>query len=315
MDEINGLSEAEQADKIFFDYLIKAYGVFLEGTDDFDGMDQALVANFDKKNEEIIREVEKLKKELAVLEREWSSLSESESPLTLLEREKSILQTDKEKFQSYISHLETKKMKLSETVEVLKQDILQSEKAIEQLYQDKQTLSDTVDAQELSPTDVDRMNAERDQLVQSLESTRNHLDEINKKVWNGEITLQKTMDRLERSVQEFNAHLYKLDLSDLQGSEFASLKQELELNVNVPTKHQMISMDLIRDFKPACNAYIVHQKKKTHELQEKIFVLQEKLDNISWNLIQKQEQLAVLANSVENCNARYQDQKQVFVFM
>ena len=64
------------------------------------------------------------------------------------------------------------------------------------LQEEKINLQATVDAQEISPADVDRMNSERDQLVKSLEVVGNKLDEVNKDIWEKEIGIQKKMDQV-----------------------------------------------------------------------------------------------------------------------
>ncbi|KAI8905229.1 hypothetical protein EDD86DRAFT_74029 [Gorgonomyces haynaldii] len=142
------------------------------------------------------------------------------------------------------------------------------------------------------------MHAERDQLVQSIENQRQHLDDINKKVWQGEITLQKTMDRLEKNVSEFNSILYKLGMS----------QQELELLVNAKTPEQMTSLDL-NQFKSECQCYIQDQKKAIRLIHDEILNLQEQTDTLQWNNQQRQEQIQVLEQSVENLNKRYQEDK------
>ena len=61
---------------------------------------------------------------------------------------------------------------------------------------EKIQLQQTVDAQEISPADVDRMNSERDQLIKSLEVVSAKMDELNKDIWEREIGIQKKMDQV-----------------------------------------------------------------------------------------------------------------------
>lgn len=309
------VDQAAQAEKIFFDYLVKAYDVFLAGSDDYAAMDKTLNANFgtpfltlDRKNKQVIKHVEKISKSCSVLERELATLSHAESPLVVVERERGILEADKEKFQNYLSHIKIKLEKLNDSVSALNDDMTSIEAEMEKLYAEKQELSETVDLQELSPADVDRMNSERDQLVQSLEAARTALDDINKRVWQSEITMQKTMDRLEKSVQDFNTGVYKLDISDKE--RFPGLVSELELSVQANSRKSMVSIDLLNVCKPSCTSYINAQRNGCHKINDETYALQEKVDTVSWAHLQKQEQVSILASSVECCNTRYQEQKQ-----
>jgi kinetochore protein NDC80 len=111
----------------------------------------------EKKDERVKKDLEKLNNEYAVLEKEWNNLSQNEAPKTVLEREKAILESDREKFKSYIAHVESKKAKLLETVKSLQQEFDQSEQSVKKLSAEREDLAAQVDAQDLSPADVDRM--------------------------------------------------------------------------------------------------------------------------------------------------------------
>lgn len=184
----------------------------MAGSDNFESMDASLMANFDRKNNSIIKEVDRLSKEQANLERELQSLLDSEvnnliylqNPLTIVERERAILLSDKEKFQNYLNHIQSKRDNYIKNLAKLKEDLTVSEVTLTQLYSEKQELTKVVDSQELSPADVDRMNATRDQLATSLATCRENLDNINQSVWKSEIAVQKNMDMLEKKVQEFS---------------------------------------------------------------------------------------------------------------
>lgn len=79
MEEESGLYPIHnQAERMFFDYLGKAYSFFLAGNDNYDGMDDDLIGNFDRKNEQTIKDVEKLQRENEILEEEHKALTENE---------------------------------------------------------------------------------------------------------------------------------------------------------------------------------------------------------------------------------------------
>lgn len=104
-------------EKIFYDYLCKAYKVFLSGSDDFDGMVRELGSNFEQKNEIVSAELSKLTASVATLEKEYQSFVSEESPLNKAEREKNIYANDIEKFKKFMSHLQIKKQKFIESIE------------------------------------------------------------------------------------------------------------------------------------------------------------------------------------------------------
>jgi len=109
-----GAEIPNHAEQLFFAYLSRAYGVFLAGEDDFTEMEKELADNFDRKNEHTLKEIEKLEAENEDLLAQVKTLRLDNSPLSILEREGSVLNSDKEKFNQYIDYLKTKKAKLHE---------------------------------------------------------------------------------------------------------------------------------------------------------------------------------------------------------
>ncbi|KAH9262042.1 hypothetical protein BASA82_000871 [Batrachochytrium salamandrivorans] len=131
------IGDSRQPEKIFHDYVIRTYIAFLEGSDDFDAIDRELMNSFDRKNEATIRDVERMRREHHALEEELASLTQGESPLDSLIRENSILGSDKEKFQTYIAHVEVKEQKLQEGLLSAKQELDIQEDELAQVTAEK----------------------------------------------------------------------------------------------------------------------------------------------------------------------------------
>ncbi|KAJ3271869.1 kinetochore-associated Ndc80 complex subunit ndc80 [Terramyces sp. JEL0728] len=309
-EDSSDLNENEQAEKMFFEYLTKAYSLWLSGANDLDIIDRTLLENFERKDEKNKKDIEKLNKEYEILEKEWNTLRKSESPLTLLEREEGLLLSDKEKFQNYIAHIEAKKQKLYESVLFLQQEFEASEETVKNLTSERAHLNATVDAQELSPTDVDRMNAERDQLSKNLQKLSVQLDDINKAVWNKEIAVQKKMDSLERSCEKFNSLLYKLDLLGRSNPKFSALSQELKIDVQQSKVDAMVSINLRKQVKPSLFVLIESYKNAFFKITDECIALSEKLDSFNWNVIKKREEIQSIESKIHLLSDRYNQEKE-----
>ncbi|KAI8849418.1 HEC/Ndc80p family-domain-containing protein [Chytridium lagenaria] len=267
------------AEKVFFEYLTKAYAVFLAGDDNYDSMDRELISNFDRKNEKIVNEVQKLNHEHEILSREWANLRESESPLTVAEKENQTLHSDIDKFKQYIIHLETKKEKLVEQVKSLEEDLSSKESELAKVSSEKAELQKTVDMQEISPADVDRMTAEREQLVRTLESMAAKTDECQRTIWEKEITLQKKIDQLEKHMQEYNTLAYKLGL-DRNNISQDDVQFSIDFNAGSISPDNDLSDRLRADY----NASL-------HVSQDELIALQEVLDKLTEAISEKNEGL------------------------
>lgn len=173
------------------------------------------------------------------------------------------MEGDKEKFKNYITHVQGKQQKLIDTCSSLSQEFDASgiiysfksrlffnlhqktlEETVKKLTKEREALQATVDAQDLSPADVDRLNAERDQLAKSLALTSQNLDTVTKQVWAQEIALQKKMDVLERCVDKVNALLYKLEVLGSTDPHLESLSRDIEVFVQQSRPESMVSVNL-----------------------------------------------------------------------
>ncbi len=93
-----------------------------------------------------------------------------------------------------------------------------------------------MEAQLISPADVDRMHAERDSLTKSLEVVSAKLQALSQSVWESEMTAQKRMDSVEKYVQLFNGYSYKLGLNKVAG--------ELHVDMQAAVMEDMLSIRL-----------------------------------------------------------------------
>ncbi|KAJ3218694.1 rRNA-binding ribosome biosynthesis protein rpf2 [Dinochytrium kinnereticum] len=298
------------AEKVFFEYLTKAYAVFLAGDDNYDSMDRELISNFDRKNEKIVAEVGKLNNEHEILSREWSNLRDSESPLTVAEKENQTLHSDIEKFKQYILHLESKKEKLIEQVKALDEDLSVKEAELAKISSEKADLQRTVDMQEISPADVDRMTAEREQLVRSLESLAAKTDECQRTIWEKEITLQKKIDQLEKHTQEYNTLAYQLGLEKSNLSP-ADIQFSIDFNAASIDPGNDLSDRLRTRVKPSLVTLRADYNSSLHVSQDELIALQETLDSLTESISEKNDELQVIESRISKLTSQYNDERNI----
>ncbi|KAI9353822.1 HEC/Ndc80p family-domain-containing protein [Obelidium mucronatum] len=301
-----------QGEKVFFTYLTKAYAVFLAGDDNYDAMDDELIANFDRKNEKTVKDVEKLKLEHDVLSKEWTSLRESESPLTLAERESATLASDIEKFKQYIAHLELKKQKLEDQVKVVDEELISKESELDKQTIEKTELTQIVDAQPISPADVDRMTSEREQLVRSLEALAKKADETNKVFWEKEMAVQKKMDQLEKLVQSFNTLSYDLGFLSPESKDSEGINFELELYFNSSKADEVVSVDLQNTIKPLLLKIRSKYNANAHACEDEAIAVQENLDRLTEAHAEKCDELMALETKITKLNDQFNEEKEVY---
>ena len=236
------MTEQQKAELTFFEYLEKAYLLWMAGHNDFEIIDQELFKSFDVKHQAVQQELNDLSETKQVLEKELQSLSHS--LLNQAQKEHSMFCQEKQKFLEFINIIQEKVKVLENEMINLNEEMVQSQETMERLQNENKVLSRRVEKQELSPSDVERMTSERDNLSKNIKLVNAKLDDLNTQVWNKEILIQKTMDSLEKLVEKFNTILYKLDLINNSDEKLACLRNEIELFLIQTKTKDMVSQDL-----------------------------------------------------------------------
>ena len=239
-DDNEELNEQQKAEQTFFEYLEKAYVLWLDGQDDFEVIDQELLKSFDLKQQRVENDIKELSDDKLGLENELKDLETS--LLQMAKKELSMFVKEKEKFGGFINTVDEKFEQLKVDYKLLLEEMQQSQETMEMLSKENKVLAKRVEKQELSPADVERMTTERDNLSKNIKLVNAKLDDLNTEVWDREIMIQKTMDSLEKLVEKFNTNLYKLDLINNNDPRFSGLKNEIELYL--VKANNMVSQDL-----------------------------------------------------------------------
>lgn len=183
---------------------------------------------------------------------------------------------------------------------------------LKQLNSERTQLQTQIDAQEISPADVDRMNLDREQLSQSIQNTTLKLESLNASVWQKEILLQKKHDQLDKVVTNFNASVYKIGLVDRSTTK---LRIEMEFNVHGQTPEKMIKPDIQGVLKGVMQKLKAKYVGSTHGFQDECLALGESLDRLNEQAAHKLDELAVLENQIKRSNQMYTEEKDVIVLL
>lgn len=140
-----------------------------------------------------------------------------------------------------------------------------------------------VDAQDICPEDIDRMNADKEQLLKTLESLASAKDEASRVFWDRELQVQKHLDTVEKAVQEYTFVCERIGLLPAQAETF-----ELSFNPHAARSDALLNVDMsmvlarLGTLREEHNATI-------HAAQDKLLGLQESLDRLVETLADKQD--------------------------
>ncbi|KAJ2725209.1 kinetochore-associated Ndc80 complex subunit ndc80 [Coemansia sp. Benny D115] len=340
---------AQFVDRVFFDYLSQAYPVWLNSGVEPEELESILAKQFEQKNAHLIEETAEVERRLANAKAELEALQSNESPLIQLERERVELISDKEKLDSYIQKLEGKNQRMIDIIANQKQqhDAAQVEQLT--LEKEKAEVQEIVDAQQISTEDVDRMNSERNQLLETLKAAQEKVQEANKAVWDREMRLQRVLDDVESLVQDYSLKAHNLgfigsrknvinmdavlkhtdnddddaEMADANGlpglpesakdDPLGGVNIELTVDIRTEDRQKVASVDLRRDVRPALQRACDVFASQLHATQTAVLELREKMDQLSESRMEQEELVEEMDKQAKRHNQRYLELREIIM--
>ncbi|NXR95223.1 NDC80 protein, partial [Hypocryptadius cinnamomeus] len=177
--------------KLFMDYCVKCYDLFMKGRDTFEELDAEVQSklkdlfNIDPfQIESLAAENKRLQEEIARLEKEKES--EPDRRVTL-RNVKSSLQADVQKYQAYLANLESHIAILDQKLESVNDEVETAEMEVEAMKQENARLRHILDNQKYSAADIERINHERNELQQTINKLTKELEAEEHQLWNEEL--------------------------------------------------------------------------------------------------------------------------------
>ena len=321
--EIEIEDETNQSELLFFEYLTKAYQLFLAGSDDFTEAEKEMQQEFERRNEFALSEVERLSIEKDEVKGELEDLDETSPPLEALAKQKEVLLHDKSLMVDYIVHLESKKEKIKSLNSQMQKQLELNERELLELQNQVRDLQERVNAQPIPPSEVEKMTTERDNLLMSLDAVSKTVEEGRREVQEKEAILQTRFQDLDRLITRFNSLGYRVGIIPMT-ARYAN-KQDFELklvrDIDV-TQHvlmssssqirpdQLVNRDLRNEIKPKLHKLRQTLGSQIHREQDEALKLQELLDRLSESLVDKREELEGIEARISSFMEQYQEAKE-----
>ncbi|XP_046526951.1 kinetochore protein NDC80 homolog [Equus quagga] len=202
--------------KLFLDYTIKCYESFMTGADSFEEMNAELQSklkdlfNVDaSKLESLAAKNKALNEQIAKLEQEREK---EPNRLESLRKLKASLQADVQKYQAYMSNLESHSAILDQKLSGLDEEISRVEIECETMKQENTRLQNIVDNQKYSVADIERINHERNELQQTINKLTKDLEAEQQQLWNEELKYARGKEAIETQLAEYHKLARKLKL-------------------------------------------------------------------------------------------------------
>ncbi|XP_054141227.1 kinetochore protein NDC80 homolog [Melozone crissalis] len=202
--------------KLFMDYCVKCYDLFMKGRDTFEEVDAEVQSklkdlfNIDPfQIESLEAENKRLQEEIARLEKEKES--EPDRRVTL-RNVKSSLEADVQKYQAYLANMKSHISILDQKLESLNDEVETAGAEVEAMKQENARLRHILDNQKYSAADIERINHERNELQQTINKLNKELQAERDQMWNEEIKYARNRDAIEMQLAEYHKLARKLKL-------------------------------------------------------------------------------------------------------
>jgi len=326
--EEEGLGIASE--KIVFRYMSKCYNAWLAENDDHEEFEREMQDAFEERDAVFLDDLHELEVENAARKKELEELNESHQPLQKLEEEKAVLEGDAKKFERYISVMDDKIQRYTENIEKIKKEIAIAQADLEKTEKHKATLQAQVDAQGLTPQDIDRMNTEREKLNQGLAQVSTKLLEAQDKLSAQEARAQSKLEELDRAVSRYNTLAYQIGITPSTAPKAKGKEYELQIlplqdfegsqgeNGKLVTDNrtgyqpsQILNVDLRHEVRPFLETLRQEIGVSINNAVDESMKHAELIDRVSEALADKKDELETLEVKVRAVNNEYQELKDV----
>jgi kinetochore protein NDC80 len=242
-----GSGEADGGDeRMFFSYLRESYAAFLDDdTQRFKDLDAEISTTFRGKHDEIEAETCAFEDESARIREELEELRAKRTHLPALEAKRADLVSDKGKFETLIQQLTEHKAaldhKLAQRVEEAEGKEAEQREAEEALA----GVRHTIETQELSVDDVERIQAQRQRHMEKAAATAKQKEEARRELAEAEAVLAAAIEGLEGQLVEYHKAASSLHLLAPDDDNAAGIDYELELDTSMLTPDADLTSDTI----------------------------------------------------------------------
>eukprot|EP00943_MAST-04B_sp_MAST-4B-sp1_P006123 g6123.t1 len=218
---------------VFFEYLREAYGFFLAGDDEhYENLESELEGKIQDQNKAFTAEVDKIKEENEFLKKELAILENNATSVPKLKSKQMDLKSDLQKFHKLISQLSDHIKSQEEKLSRRQSDLKIQEEELKQAEEEAKNLRVKFNSQELSAADVEKMAKRREQVKNQIASLENLIEKKLGNVKDAEEDMDDAVKQLSTMVGTYNEKALDLKLVPVKAKNSDGKDLKLILNEN-----------------------------------------------------------------------------------
>jgi kinetochore protein NDC80 len=306
------VADITASDREFNKYCGDGYFLFMTGEDDkFAECEEGFVGAYEATSSSIRDQLNELDLKNKALEESIVDVEKRRSYLPELEGKEKDYLKDLAKFQELVGQLEAHKEKLDSKVSDREQELQKILAAISGANQEIETLRGRVDTQELSPEDVKRMMAERDQLQQSQDQASKNRQILQRRVWESEMALRDRVQALEDSSRAYNGVAEDLKLVPHTARNAKGRVLHLEVDVKAKKRDGLLKTDVRADILPALQELRAELMERTITLKNESLAEKDAAEDYNLTANELQEQRNMCEAKLRRAEETYQRERAI----
>ncbi|NXU42055.1 NDC80 protein, partial [Drymodes brunneopygia] len=293
--------------KLFMEYSVKCYELFMQGRDTFEELDAEMrsklkeLFNVDQSQiESLAADNKRLQEEIARLEKE----KESEPDRRVrLRNVKTSLQGDLQKYQAYLADLESHIAILDQKLESINDEVESTDMEIEAMKQENARLQHIVDNQKYSVADIERLNHERNELQQTINKLSKELEAEEQQLWNEELKYARSKEAIEMQLAEYHKLARKLKLIPVSAENSKGHNFEIQFN---PEAGPSCLVKYRAQIKAPLMEIINETEEEISKATQRKMALEDTLEQVNVMLEDKKRSVKLLTEEAEKLDDVYQ---------
>ncbi|KAI0736882.1 HEC/Ndc80p family-domain-containing protein [Fomitopsis betulina] len=285
------------------DHYTLAYGMFLEGKDMFPEEEKILEAQYAKKDEQVVAQLDHEKEGLQQAQLELDILEKAPAPIEELKRDHGFITRDKAKFEEILRRYESKNKKLLDSHSREKADLAYRLSNLEALQAEEARLAEVVREQNLSPEEVIRMNTEHETLTRDLETLKHKIAETNQLLVKLEVSLTRKVSDAEEALDMYANLLANLGLFPPMPPPLEGVDLTLDLNSAAANPQHLLSgSDIRRVIKPTLSRVAEMKRTERADVESERIKVDNELDQLTLECENVDEEAVETSNKVNALN-------------
>lgn len=259
--------------------------------------------HFNEENKRLDSEIERLEKELEVL-------TNKESPLVIAKNVNEQLLQEQNYLNIEIKDVNQVHQQLDDSVKALEADFKVYEGQLSKLTEEKSQLNDEVKLREISSAEIERSQAERNQLLSQHKSIDHQIEEKRKVIGEQEINLRKLIDEVENYAGHYNNELATLGLSKFSSQNVDNnYSYEIPLPL-CPANAEGLYKSLNEETMPSLEKLRNNFKESVHSAYDMYISLQGRYSRASEAKNEQSEEKETIQQKIKQASQQYTKTKE-----